>query len=113
MHNARDETEARKIIEILTSKYGNVFYAYVNKGGKYLLVRVPMRVFTRYDDIKKQVVEVLCRKYERAKSEEKRRETLIALRRLTAPTEGAAAVCELQPFDSRVLTRVIHHCVSH
>lgn len=98
VHNARDEAEAKKIIEILVSKYGNEFYAYVNKCGRYSVVRVPMRVLTRYDDIKKQVVEVLCRKFERVKSEEKKQEIIKALRRLMAPSKGTVAVCESRSF---------------
>ena len=91
-HKAWDEVEVESVIEALRARYGDEFHAYVNKSGKYLVIRIPMRVFKGHDDIKAQVIEVLCRKLKRAKDEEKRRTIIKHLIRLTAPTKGAAAV---------------------
>ena len=94
VHRARDGVEADEVINALKANYGNEFHAYVNKGGKYLAVIIPMYVFERYEDIKAQVIEVLCRKLEKVKDEKKRRIITKHLKRLTAPTEGAAAVLD-------------------
>ena len=67
----KDEAETKKVIETLKAKYGVEFYAYVNKSGKCLTVTIPMYVIEKYDDIKKHVVEVLCRKYNKVKDEKK------------------------------------------
>ncbi|WP_054848812.1 hypothetical protein [Vulcanisaeta sp. JCM 14467] len=73
--------------------YGNGLQARVNtrKSGKYRVVTIPMHVFERYEDIKAQVVKVLCRKLERVKDERKKQIITKHLRRLT-PTKGAVAV---------------------
>ncbi|WP_252901807.1 hypothetical protein, partial [Vulcanisaeta sp. JCM 14467] len=89
-HKAKDGAEVEKVIEALRAVYGDGFYAYVNKGGKYLLVIIPMYVFEKYEDIRAQVVEVLCRKYERTKDEKKRQIITKHLKRLTAPTKETA-----------------------
>ena len=91
VHRARDETETKKVIEALRARYGDEFYAYVNKSGKYLAVVIPMYVFEKYEDIKAQVVKVLCEKLEKTKDEKKRQIIIKHLKRLTTPTEGAAA----------------------
>ena len=52
--------------------YGDGFAVNVDKSGEYLDVVIPMYVFEKYSNIKEQVVEVLCRKYEKAKDKEKR-----------------------------------------
>ncbi|WP_252901819.1 hypothetical protein [Vulcanisaeta sp. JCM 14467] len=88
-------------------RYGDGFYAYVNRGGKYLAVIVPVYVFEGYDDIKAQVVEVLRRKLERTKDEKKRRIITKHLRRL-APTEKAAAV-KTSTQHSQALNNVINY----
>mgnify|MGYP001770810735 CR=1 FL=1 len=60
-----------------------------------------MYVFERYEDIKAQVIEVLCRKLEKMKDERKRRIITKHLRRL-APTKGAAAVDLIMDFDENL-----------
>ena len=83
MHKARDGVEARKVIDALRAVYGDGFYAYVNRGGKYLVIIIPMYVFERYDDIKEQVIEVLRRKLEKTKDEKKKQIITKHLTRLT------------------------------
>ncbi|GAB6944980.1 hypothetical protein JCM14467A_17620 [Vulcanisaeta sp. JCM 14467] len=82
VHKAKDRVEAEEIIDALRAVYGDEFYTYVNKSGKYLAVIIPMYVFERYDEIKKQVIEVLCRKLERTKDERKKQTILKHLIRL-------------------------------
>ena len=82
-------------------RYGDGFYAYVNRGGKYLIIRIPMYVFERYEDIKGQVIEVLCRKLERTKDEKKRQAITKHLKRLT-PTKRAAAVDYPEDFSKTI-----------
>ena len=94
VHLARDEIETNKVINALRARYGDGLQTRVNKSGKYLAVIIPMYVFEKYDDIRAQVVEVLCRKYERTKDEKKRQIIAKHLRRL-APTKGAATVDRL------------------
>ena len=108
VHRAKDEAEAEKVIEALRAVYGDEFYAYVNKSGKYLVVIIPMYVFEKYEDIKAQVVKVLCEKLEKTKDEKKRQIIIKYLKRLT-PTKGAAAV-------DHGLTRVVWlgtHCLAY
>ena len=57
---------------------------------------IPAYVIEKYDDIKGQVIEVLCRKLGKTKDEKKRQIITKHLRHL-APTEGAAAVDHPQP----------------
>ncbi|GGI78851.1 hypothetical protein GCM10007112_14660 [Vulcanisaeta souniana JCM 11219] len=47
-----------------------------------------MYVFERYDDIKIKVIEVLCKKYENANDERRKRIIIENLKRLITPTEG-------------------------
>ncbi|WP_252901785.1 hypothetical protein [Vulcanisaeta sp. JCM 14467] len=82
---------SHSVINALRVRYGDGFYAYVNRGGKYLAVIVPVYVFEGYD-VESQVVEVLRRKLERTKDERKRRIITKHLTRLTTPTERTAAV---------------------
>ena len=90
-HRARDDVEVEKVIKALKAVYGDRFAINVYKSGKYLDIVIPMYVFERYDEIRRQVIEVLCRKLEKTKDEKKRRIITKHLRRLT-PTKGAAAV---------------------
>ena len=87
IHQVRDGVEAEKVIDALKVKYGNEFYAYINKRGKYLAVIVPAYVVEKYDDIKEQVIEVLCRRLGKTKDEKKKEEIAKAIKRL-APTKG-------------------------
>ena len=93
----KDDAEAGRVIETLKGRYGDGFYAYINKGGKYLHARIPIYVFEKYSDIKEQVIKVLCRKLERTKDERKKREITKQLTRLATPTKGAAAACSVNP----------------
>ena len=90
-HRAKDDAEVKMIVDALRARYGDGFAVNVYKSGKYLDVVIPMYVFEKYDDIRRQVIEVLCRKLEKTKDEKKRQIIIKHLRRL-APTEGAAAV---------------------
>ncbi len=72
---AKNEVEVKRILNMLKIKYGDEFikYIHINRSGKYLVVVIPVRLIERYDDIKEQVVEILCRKYHKVKDERKRR----------------------------------------
>ena len=85
IHRARDGVEAETVIEALRVRYGDRFYAYVNRSGKYLAVIIPMYVFEKYSDIKEQVIEVLRRKLEKTKDEKKKQIITKHLMRLTTP----------------------------
>ncbi|WP_054850262.1 hypothetical protein [Vulcanisaeta sp. JCM 14467] len=91
VHKAKDDAEVKIIVNALRARYGDEFVKYVrvNKSGKYLAVKIPMYVFERYEDIKSQVIEVLCRKLEKTKDEKKRQIIIKHLKRLTTPTKGA------------------------
>ena len=84
----KDDVEARRVVGALRAVYGGEFVVNINKGGKYLLVRIPMYEFEKHEDIKAQVIEVLCRKLEKTKDERKRQIIIKHLTRLTTPTEG-------------------------
>ena len=92
VHKVKDDAEVNEVINALKAMYGDEFakHVRVNKSGEYQVVKIPMRIFMRYEDIKRKVIEVLCRKLERTKDEEKRQIIARQLRRL-APTKGAAA----------------------
>ncbi|WP_460172906.1 hypothetical protein [Vulcanisaeta sp. JCM 14467] len=92
-HWMKSDVEVDEVIKALKAVYGNGLQARVNtrKSGKYRVVTIPMHVFERYEDIKAQVVKVLCRKLERVKDERKKQIITKHLRRLT-PTKGAVAV---------------------
>ena len=96
IHSVRDEAGARKVVDALKAVYVDEFAEdiHVNRHchGKRLAVKIPARLSEKYKDIKKQVIEVLCRKLKKAKDERKKREIAKQLTRLTTPTEGAAAV---------------------
>ena len=96
----KDDVEAKKVIETLRAMYGDEFTVNIHKNSKYRLVVIPMYVFERYDDIKAQVIEVLCRRLGKIKDEKKRQIIVKHLMRLTAPTKGAAAgfICALFNF---------------
>ncbi len=85
-----DGVEARKVIDELRAVYGDEFHARVNNNGKRLAVKISMYVFERYDEIKRQVIEVLRRKLEKTKDEKKKQIIIKHLTRLTTLTEGAA-----------------------
>ena len=91
VHWARDEVEKDEVIDALKARYGDGFTVNVHKSGEHLDVVIPMYVFEKYDDIRRQVIEMLCRKLEKTKDEKKRQIIIKHLRRL-ASTEGAAAV---------------------
>ena len=90
-HRAKDDAEVDGVVSALRAVYGDGFAVNIRKSGRYRVVAIPMHIFERYDDIRAQVVEVLCRKYERTKDEEKRQIIAKHLKRLTAPTESAVA----------------------
>ena len=91
MRWTKDDIETKKVIDALKALYGNELHARVSSYGKRRAVIIPMYVFEKYDNIRRQVIEVLCRKLEKVKDERKRQEIIKLLMRLT-PTEGAAAV---------------------
>ncbi|WP_054856936.1 hypothetical protein [Vulcanisaeta sp. JCM 16159] len=82
----KDKAEADKVINTL-KKYGYELHARINKHGKYLAVKISARFIERYSDIKAQVIEVLCRKLEKTKSERKRMEIIKAIIRLASTEE--------------------------
>ena len=87
--DVKDKTEAEKILNILRMRYGDELMVRINnKKGKYRII-IPSRAFKNFDDIKEQVIQVLCRKFRETIDEAKRQGLIKALRRLT-PTEGAA-----------------------
>ncbi|ADN49541.1 hypothetical protein [Vulcanisaeta distributa] len=91
-HHAKDEKEVKEILEKLKSIYGDEFVSQINvypeKGGKYLTIVVPMRLIERYDDIRVQVIRVLCQKLRMIKSERKEQIIVKHLTRLTLPIKG-------------------------
>ena len=73
MRTTENRVKVNEIINMLRAKYGDEFAANIriNRSNKRLAIVIPMYVFEKYDDIKKQVVEILCRKLERIRDEEK------------------------------------------
>ena len=92
MHRARDEIETEMVIEALRVAYGDGFTVNVNKSSRRRGVVIPMYVFEKYEDIKEQVIEVLCRKLKKTKDERKKQIIAKHLRRL-ALTEEATTAC--------------------
>ena len=84
VRRVRDWVEVEKILERLRSNYGNDFISEVrvHRSGGYLVVTIPARLVKAFDDVKAHVVEVLCKKYWRAKDDGTRREIIKALSRL-------------------------------
>ncbi|GAB6945281.1 hypothetical protein [Vulcanisaeta sp. JCM 14467] len=72
----------------MRARYGDEFAVNIHKSGRYRVVAIPAYIFEKYDDIKAQVIEVLCRRLGKTKDEGKRQNIIMILRRL-APT-GAA-----------------------
>lgn len=85
----KDYIEANEVRDALKRVYGKEFAGNIriDKSGRYLVVAIPMYVFERYDGIRAEVIQVLCRKLQRTKDEEKRRIIAKHLRRLV-PTES-------------------------
>ena len=84
VRRVRDWVEVEKVLEHLKSGYGDYFVSGVriHRSGGYLVVAIPARLVKSFDDVKASVVEVLCRKYWRAKDDGKRREIIKALSKL-------------------------------
>ena len=99
VHRAGDEIEVKNIIDALRARYGDEFAVHVHKSGEKLAIKIPMYVFERYEDIKEQVIEVLCRKLEKTKDEKKKQTIIKHLKRLT-PTKRATAVECPEDFTS-------------
>ena len=112
MHQVKDKTEAEEVVDALRAVYGDGVYTYVNRGGKYLLVRIPMYVFEKYGDIKAQVIEVLRKKLERTKDERKKQIITKHLTRLThkedSRSELSQGLCptQLKWFSQRPWAKV-------
>lgn len=75
MHNVRNEIETKRVIDALKTVYGDEFVVNIriNRSGKYKVVVIPTMLIERYNDIREQVIQVLCRKLEKTKDEKKRR----------------------------------------
>ena len=58
-YKARDDVEVGEVVSALRVRYGDGFYAHVNKSSKYLAVTIPMYTFEKYDNIKERVIQVL------------------------------------------------------
>ena len=83
----RNEVEAEKVIDVLKAVYGNELYVRINKYGKYLAIKISATFIEKHDDIKEQVIEVLCRKLKRTKDERKKQIIAKHLMRLTILTK--------------------------
>ena len=62
-------------------RYG--YEARVNKHGKRFAVKISAKFVERHGEIKEQVIEVLCRKLENTKDEEKKQIIIKHIKRLT------------------------------
>ena len=82
---AKDDVEVKNINDALRVRYGDEFVKYVriNKSNNHFAVKIPMYAFEKYKDIKEQVIEVLRRKLEKIKDEEKKQIIARHLTRLT------------------------------
>ncbi|GAB6944525.1 hypothetical protein [Vulcanisaeta sp. JCM 14467] len=80
------------ILNVLRAKYSDEFVKYINinKSCKYKVVVILAYALEKYEDIKEQVIETLCRRLKRTK-DEKRRQIIIKHLTSLSPTEGAAA----------------------
>ena len=99
-HKVRDDIETRKVIDALRARYGDEFAINVHKSGKQLAIRIPMYIFEKYEDIKEQVIEVLCRKLKKTK-DEKKRQVIIKHLKLLAPMKRAVvhiSSCVITPY---------------
>lgn len=103
-HHAKDKEEVKEILEKLKGIYGDEFVSQINvypeNGGKYLTIVVPMRLIMRYDDIRVQIIRVLCQKLGMVKNERKKQIIVKHLKRLMqkhVPIKGAAAAISLSP----------------
>lgn len=84
IHKARNENEIKEIVEILRNIYGENFAINMRKSSKYLVIAIPAYVFEKYEDIRKQVIQVIYRKLEKTKDEKKRQIMIKYLSRLTS-----------------------------
>ena len=89
-HKVKGDAEVKMVVDALRVRYGDGFAVNIHKSGRYRVVAIPMCMIEKYEDIKEKVIEVLCRKLEKTKNEEKRQIIIKHLKQL-APTEGAAA----------------------
>ncbi|WP_252901382.1 hypothetical protein [Vulcanisaeta sp. JCM 14467] len=99
-HRARDD-DVDEVINALRARYGNEFTVSTHKGSRYRVVVIPARMIERYEDIKEQVIRILCRKLKKAKDEEKRRMITKHLKRLTPTKETATADYPEDPTQDR------------
>ncbi len=77
-HNAKDDAKVKEICEVLKRVYGDDLIINVRRwGGKYLRIEIPMYEIERRDSIKDPVFQVLCRKYQRVKLKDKKKEKKI------------------------------------
>ncbi|GAB6945178.1 hypothetical protein [Vulcanisaeta sp. JCM 14467] len=72
-----------EVIKTLKAVYGDEFVVNVRK----YFIAIPAYVIEKYDDIKEQVIKVLCRKLGKTKDEKKKQTIIKHLKRLT-PTKG-------------------------
>ena len=87
---AKDEDEAKRIIEMLRAVYDDV-HARINRSHGKCVVRLPMKFIEEHIEVRIQVVKVLCQKYRKVKDEVKRKIIAMHLLKLATPTKGAAA----------------------
>ena len=100
-HRARNDAEINEVISALRARYGNEFTVSTHKGGRYRVVVIPARMIERYEDIKEQVIQILCEKLEKVKDERKRQAITKHLKRLTPTKETATADCPEDPTQDR------------
>lgn len=86
-HKAKDKDAVKKIIEILKSIYGDEFIDKVRTGKdrKYEVIRIPMSLIVKYENLKRLAIQVICRKLSDA-DEKKKKQLIKALMKLV-PTE--------------------------
>ncbi len=73
-HLAKNKDEVDMIRKALMKVYGDKFISqtHINGNGKYMEVIIPMRLIMEYNDIKMQVIQVLCKILKKTKDEQKR-----------------------------------------
>ena len=70
IHHTNEE-EVNKVIKKLKSTYSDIEVK-VNNSARRKAIVIPRYVLEKYNDIKEQVIDVLCRKLEKTKDEEKK-----------------------------------------
>ncbi|WP_243671356.1 hypothetical protein [Vulcanisaeta sp. JCM 16161] len=86
LRKVRDWAGVYRVLEVLRGGYGEDFVSQVkvHRSGGYIVIAIPARLIEGREDIRAQVISVLCRKYWRTSDDSRRMEVVRALSRFAS-----------------------------